>query len=781
MQKGSSMIMRTVLLLALGLTTFYVTTFAEVAWQLYDDSEMARVDITCEPGVMEWLYQPENVQSDSLHLATIHFSNATIDEDLEDVGFRLRGNTSRVSRKKSFKLSFNGFVPGREFYDVDKLNLNGEHNDPSIVRSKLCWDLYQQTDIPASRAAHSEVWVNDMYAGLYVSVEHIDDEFLWKHMDDDSGNLWKCLWPSDLSWQGDHPDNYKMMQGDRRVYELKTNEDADDYSALYELIRMLHQCPDAALEDSLGQYMDIAGLLQYLAMNVITGNWDDHWFLKNNFYLYHDPSLNRMQLIPYDYDNSFGVDWFDVEWAQRNPYHFGTEARPLVDRVLASPRWRDLYTHFLTEWNEKLLDEALWDERLDELYTRSAPSALADSFRCLDYDFTNADFSDSWGMSYENSHVKRGLREFIHMRTTSLPDQLIWYNGGPEAWALNWEPRSPSGQDSILVHCAAFSYRPDPTVSLRWRLNGAEWQLLNMTYTGDPSSPRFSLSDRYSCTLPPVGTASLLELQILVEDDLGRTRLSPPLEPRALHFATPPTGLALNEFLARNDSQGQDEAGEFDDWLEIVNITYGSLEIAECFLSDDPDDLLKWEFPSDTPPILPGECLLVWCDEDDDQGSLHCNFKLSGSGEFLALTGPDGSTVLDSLTFGPQETDISWGRLPDGVGAWQALEQPSPGALNQATGVHEPDVSRRSFALKQNFPNPFNPTTTIQFSLTQSDFVTLSIFNPAGQLVSTLVEGLMGTGHHSVVFDGSNLTSGVYFYRLNVDGSSLTKKLVLIK
>ena len=112
-----------------------------------------------------------------------------INETVDSIGFRLRGNTSREAAKKSFKVSFNTFVSGREFYGVDKLNLNGEHNDPSIIRSKLCFDHYKTIGMTATRANHVEVYINGQYYGLYISVEHIDDEFLNKNFGDDTGNL----------------------------------------------------------------------------------------------------------------------------------------------------------------------------------------------------------------------------------------------------------------------------------------------------------------------------------------------------------------------------------------------------------------------------------------------------------------------------------------------------------------------------------------------------------------------------------------------------------------
>ena len=75
--------------------------------------------------------------------------------------------------------------------------------------------------------------------------------------------------------------------------------------------------------------------------------------------------------------------------------------------------------------------------------------------------------------------------------------------------------------------------------------------------------------------------------------------------------------------------------------------------------------------------------LVLWADKQPEQGVLHVNIKLSSGGEQIGLTDPNGTTVIDSLTFGPQTTDVSYGRLPDGSDNWQFFQNPTPGAPNQ--------------------------------------------------------------------------------------------------
>ena len=86
-----------------------------------------------------------------------------------------------------------------------------------------------------------------------------------------------------------------------------------------------------------------------------------------------------------------------------------------------------------------------------------------------------------------------------------------------------------------------------------------------------------------------------------------------------------------------------------------------------------------------------------------------------------------------------------------------------------------------SYELKQNFPNPFNPTTNIQYSLPKASTVTLKVYDILGRLVQTLVKSEQNPGNYSVTFNAQNFSSGVYFYQLQAGGFTETKKLMLLK
>ena len=101
----------------------------------------------------------------------------------------------------------------------------------------------------------------------------------------------------------------------------------------------------------------------------------------------------------------------------------------------------------------------------------------------------------------------------------------------------------------------------------------------------------------------------------------------------------------------------------------------------------------------------------------------------------------------------------------------------SPVTSVKNDAVHAP----QSYELDQNYPNPFNPVTTIRFSLPETKDMVLRVYDMLGNEVATLVNGRKSAGSHTVVFDGSLLPSGVYYYRLQADGFSTVRRLMLIK
>ncbi len=134
--------------------------------------------------------------------------------------------------------------------------------------------------------------------------------------------------------------------------------------------------------------------------------------------------------------------------------------------------------------------------------------------------------------------------------------------------------------------------------------------------------------------------------------------------------------LRINELVANNSAGMMDDFFETDDWVEIYNPPgSGITNLAGYYLSDDPDSLDKWLIPNTNAgvtTVLPNNFIVFWVDNDGNQGEDHVNsFTLSADGEMFILTAPDATTIIDSVTFGQQGTDVSYGRVCDGCANWQ--------------------------------------------------------------------------------------------------------------
>jgi hypothetical protein len=193
----------------------------------------------------------------------------------------------------------------------------------------------------------------------------------------------------------------------------------------------------------------------------------------------------------------------------------------------------------------------------------------------------------------------------------------------------------------------------------------------------------------YTVHIPPQPEGTLVDYYLEAVDSLGQGTFHPADAPTVTHrylVGYVPPAVLLNEFLADNESVNRDEAGEYDDWLELYNAGAVTATLDGMYLTDHLDNPTRWQFPAGT-TIPPGSHLLVWCDDDAGQGPLHADFKLSRDGEEIGLFADDahGNVPLDTIVFGPQLEDISYGRRPDGMDTWDFLDPPTPGASNPST------------------------------------------------------------------------------------------------
>ncbi|MBU1700050.1 MAG: CotH kinase family protein [Candidatus Eisenbacteria bacterium] len=201
-------------------------------------------------------------------------------------------------------------------------------------------------------------------------------------------------------------------------------------------------------------------------------------------------------------------------------------------------------------------------------------------------------------------------------------------------------------------------------------------------------------------------------------------------------------GLRLNEFMAKNETTIRDEFGEYEDWIEVMNISDHPIDLGGMRLSDDLRNPRKWAFP-DT--IIPSAgYLLVWADNDPEQGPLHATFKLDADGETVALweSDEDGNVLLDHLDFGQQTEDVSLARMPDGFGDWVYSTTPTPGDNNDPASSSEPRQATAAVPSIRIAPNPVTDRVTLTLLFKEASMVTarapLGIYDAAGRRVAVI-------------------------------------------
>ena len=143
--------------------------------------------------------------------------------------------------------------------------------------------------------------------------------------------------------------------------------------------------------------------------------------------------------------------------------------------------------------------------------------------------------------------------------------------------------------------------------------------------------------------------------------------------------------LRINEFLVHNQTNFQDDFGLQSSWIEIYNTAYNNVNLAGCYLTNDPKNPKKYRIPKNDPVtrIAPRGYLVFWADNKPTHGTLHLNFDLKET-NYLALYDQSGRVLIDSVTFNPaiQKVDMTWGRLTDASAQWGFLPKTTPGGNN---------------------------------------------------------------------------------------------------
>jgi hypothetical protein len=339
----------------------------------------------------------------------------------KDIGFRIRGNTSRIRPQDfigkyvpaHFALDFEEWLTKEDDADKKEKKLAGAakglilkrfKDDPTYSREIYGYNMFRQNGIwIAPRAAYTRLIIQIQEAdgsyetinyGVYAMIEEVKKQFLKERTTPESGgnltsnkgNLWKLSWPSDFknidANSIGEESSKKITDTNGNVTGIKVQSFPYDFKSgglfeeaktqLIDFINELNALPNckdgnndeadiATIKDFYTNKMDGDLFLRTYAVNVILGMWDDYWMNSNNFYFYFDES-GKAYFIPFDYDNILGVNGLNTDIAKHSPIAWGNlddGNRPLIQKILQVPEYMQAYKVYLDEFSN---EESYFDD-----------------------------------------------------------------------------------------------------------------------------------------------------------------------------------------------------------------------------------------------------------------------------------------------------------------------------------------------------------------------------------------------------------------------------------
>ena len=215
--------------------------------------------------------------------------------------------------------------------------------------------------------------------------------------------------------------------------------------------------------------------------------------------------------------------------------------------------------------------------------------------------------------------------------------------------------------------------------------------------------------------------------------------------------------IVINEFMASNDLTVLDQDGESEDWIELYNKGNDAVDISGYFLSDNAQNIAKYVIPDNT-IMAADDYLIIWADEDGSQDGFHANFKLSKSGETIFLSDTDTS-IIDQIAYTDQETDISFARKPNGIGAFRT-SMPTFNAKNDGTSsTNNISIDDRLIV----YPNPTTDKITIQLKRNGHAIEKVEIRDMLGKKVLSYTD----IKENEMIIHVGHLVPGLYLITAN--------------
>ncbi|MBN8683666.1 MAG: CotH kinase family protein [Chitinophagales bacterium] len=640
------------------------------------------------------------------------------------VGVRFRGQTSYMgvqnSQKKSFNISLDYEDPEQDYEGYETFNLLNGFDDATFMR-EVVYHEYCRTHIPSVKTNFSRLYINGQDWGLYPNTQQLNGDFLKEWFPSNNGTLWRALkttgtsgGPGGGGTGGPFGTGYCSLNylntldstEYKKYYTLKRTEQTEPWGALINVCDKIANTPIANWEEELNKIMDVDRSLWELAYENAFAD-DDGYINKGgmDYYLYYEPETGRLTLQEYD-ANSVML----TSHAQWSPFYNGTDTRfAFMYKVFQVPALRQRYlAHLRTIIRDNMQADDI--ALIDEIAAQIGPLVQADPKKLYSY----AQFTA--GVTTLKSFMTTRRNYLLANAEVAAADPVFT----SESRSVNGVAEAlPKPDQSVQVSVTLAQTPAVQSVTLYYATGiTGQFSKLNMYDDGQHNDgaandgtwgaeiPAYPLETyvRYYFEAVAATTAQTRSyLPAGAEHDVFVYRVQAEVLSASV--------VAINEFMASNTNTVTDQDGEYEDWIELYNTSASSFDLSGWFLSDNPDNLQKYELPAGT-SIAGNGYLIVWADEDGTQVGLHANFKLSASGEVVYLVDPSGA-IAQEVSFGQQESDKSYSRIPNGTGNF-VIKSATFNFNNEAMSpTNDPDDSS---VIVQIRPNPAKSSVLITSS-----------------------------------------------------------------
>ena len=782
--------------------------------QLFDNYQVHTLDIEFySPNYDQILQDRWEVDDKSYELATVIFNGDTLDS----VGVRYKGNSTfwwtqaLGSPKYPLNIDIDLVYDDQDLLGYNKVKLSNSIFDPTFVRENLGY-LTQSYYLPTPETGYMNVFINDQDLGLYVSVESINKPFLTKHFDNDEGSFLKCepqfhygsnynAWP-DMRWYGDDSTAYAYQKG----YELKSES---GWSDLLDLIYTLNYNID-----SIETILNVDRVLWFFASSNVMPDLDVYTGLyMHNYYLYKNTTSGQFEIIPWDKDQTFGgaqindiiqmggnINWI-YNW---NPFLFeGDSERPLFSQLMSVPLYKQTYTaHMRTIiddiYNVSYVQGMAYEmqdtiETYADAYPNIFPSFnLGDYFRYNVDNYLIAPDGSSWC----------GITSTIQSRLNYLLNNSEIEKIAPSIGYVLQEIESPVAEEDVVIQAQVSGAT---NVELMVTVNSFNSQFTSVPMYDDGQHGDDEANDTvYGATIPFQGSGHVKYYIRAINDDA--LILSPRKAGQDVYEYSIDEQFETSVVINEINYNSANDVFDPDDWVELYNPTSETIYIGHWQFKDENDDHV-FTIPENV--SLDPDQYLVLCSNTDAFSALFADvenyvgdmaFGLSGSGELIRLFDSSGMLV-DAVEYDVSEP---WPEEADGNGATLELINPnldntlaenwaassgygSPGALNSSYLSDEDKTQVASeFILNNNYPNPFNPVTTISYAIQHDALVRIDIYDLLGRKVKSLLNEHQTPGYKTLQWNatddlGQSVAAGVYIYMIQAGDYRATNKMIFLK